>query len=63
MQTWHRRLAHVNEKYILEMNDNGIVKGMTLTKRKGTDCDICHLSKQKQKPLLRFLEERYGRTE
>ena len=31
IQTWHRRLAHVNEKYILEMNDNGIVKGMTIT--------------------------------
>src|SRR5882762_1701312 len=52
IETWHLRLGHVNYKSIVEMSDNGMVKGMHVNLSFAPPkCQPCILGKQTKTPV------------
>src|SRR5882762_2116861 len=52
IETWHRRLGHVNYKSIIDMLDNGMVKGMHVNLSSAPPkCQSCILGKQTKTPV------------
>ena len=57
METWHRRLGHVNYKSIVDMSDNGMVKGMHINlSSTPPKCESCILRKQTKTPVPKIRE-------
>ena len=56
LNTWHRRLGHVNTKTILSMDRHGVVSGMEITGEKEIpkeSCTPCFEGKQTREPILK----------
>ena len=54
LQTWHRRLGHVNYKSIIDMAKNGVVTGMPIDLSTLPPlCEHCVLGKQMKMPVLK----------
>lgn len=52
IETWHRRLGHVNYKSIVDMSENGMVKGMHINLSSAPPkCEPCILRKQTRTPV------------
>jgi hypothetical protein len=52
IETWHRHLGHVNYKSIIDMSDNGMVRGMHINLSSvPPKCESCILGKQTKTPV------------
>ena len=49
METWHKRLGHVGDKRLQQMQDKDLVKGLPKFKVKKGACEACRLGKQSRK--------------
>ncbi|XP_033145473.1 uncharacterized protein LOC103839411 isoform X1 [Brassica rapa] len=49
METWHKRLGHVGDKRLQQMQDKDLVKGLPKFKVKKEACEACRLGKQSRK--------------
>ena len=57
IETWHRRLGHVNYKSIVDMSDNGMVRGMHINLSSAPPkCQSCILGKQTKTPVPKVRE-------
>lgn len=56
LQRWHERLGHMCPQHVQIMADRGLVDGLRLQKRVFSDCEPCHLGKQKARSLNKELE-------
>ena len=52
LDTWHRRMAHVNHATIQKMASEGLVEGLILKGRNKSLCPRCAYSKQHKAPFL-----------
>ncbi|KAK9077208.1 hypothetical protein SSX86_005544 [Deinandra increscens subsp. villosa] len=52
-QIWHRRLGHVNHKFIRTMQYKHMVNGLPLVAEQSRICDVCKLGKQQREPIPR----------
>lgn len=50
VQTWHRRLGHLNFDYLLKLRD-GAAMGVSFQERGLSDCDICVMAKHCKNPF------------
>ena len=54
LDTWHKRLAHINPTTITEMSRNNIVRGLALNRNTAsTHCEGCSLGKAHRSPIPR----------
>lgn len=61
IETWHRRLGHVNYQAITEMARNGMIAGMpSAFSSKPPKCESCILGKQTKTPVPKKREEGPG---
>jgi hypothetical protein len=57
IETWHRRLGHVNYKSVVDMSDNGMVRGMHVNLSSAPPkCQSCILGKQTRTPVPKVRE-------
>jgi hypothetical protein len=57
IETWHRRLGHVNYKSIVDMSDHAMVKGMHINLSSAPPkCQPCILGKQTRTPVPKIRE-------
>lgn len=50
IETWHKRLGHVNRRSLIGMMDQQLVKGITLSRLDEFFCESCQLGKQHRLP-------------
>lgn len=50
VETWHKRLGHVNRRSLIGMVDQQLVKGITMSRIDEFFCENCQLGKQHQLP-------------
>ena len=57
METWHRRLGHVNYKSVVDMSNKDMVKGMHINLFSAPPkCESCILGKQTKTPVPKIRE-------
>ncbi|GBO41516.1 hypothetical protein AVEN_51867-1 [Araneus ventricosus] len=49
LRTWHNRMCHINERYIIQTSKNKCVKGLPELKRSDFKCEPCKLAKSRCK--------------
>jgi len=54
LETWHRRLGHLNERYLLEAVRDQSIGGIKLkTPKESLNCDICLRGKMTRAPFIK----------
>ncbi|GBN67245.1 Copia protein [Araneus ventricosus] len=51
LRTWHNRMCHINERYIIQTSKNKCVKGLPELKHSDFKCELCKLAKSRCKPF------------
>lgn len=51
LRQWHERLGHVNVKYLREMIEKDLIKGVKITDMKDFFCEGCQYGKQHKLPF------------
>ncbi|GBM43057.1 Retrovirus-related Pol polyprotein from transposon TNT 1-94, partial [Araneus ventricosus] len=49
LRTWHNRMCHINERYIIQTSKNKCVKGLPELKHSDFKCEPCKLAKSRYK--------------